>query len=605
MKITCDFISGAANTVSGCIKWIVHNNLNLIIFGLNNLVAVSDVESTSIICTLKGHLGRVNTLDFIAVNNQLMIFSGSDDSTVKLWIYNTISENYCNWVNLTTITGWHASVLSVSTVLHEDILTVTGVDSKGKIKVWSQTLGDILDFERSITTNTTEIFIQVDEIVLPTSQLARNIKTAVYKSSISFKSDLLLFIGSVDSKIHVYVASFEDLLTIVNQQSSMNAHSMRILSSVGSLAGHEEWITSLEIYYGSVDKTVDSSACLTLASSSQDSKIRIWRLTSADVNASASLSFVKSEVKQVQVLDEDDDDELLDAQEDAVVLAQEEILSEARLEFKSENMVWSVYLDALLIGHEDWVTSIHFMRANTQGIVQLFSTSMDRNMIIWGPDHSSGGLGTWIPLTRMGDIGGTLGGSVGQNLLGFIGGTLNVDGDSILGIGYGGSFHLWKQKSDGRWTPELFLTGHFASVNDIVWQPRFGNYLVTVSSDQTSRLFSSIKKSIARNKVVWKEISRPQIHGYDINCAVLNNDPSSQNMLFSGSDEKIIRVFDSPVIVKHGLLELSGVDMMESQDENISWEDHSAQVYRAYIPELGLSTKAADLMSQQELSEQV
>ena len=35
----------------------------------------------------------------------------------------------------------------------------------------------------------------------------------------------------------------------------------------------------------------------------------------------------------------------------------------------------------------------------------------------------------------MGDVGGALGGSIGNNLLGFVAGCVNPDGRSILGIG--------------------------------------------------------------------------------------------------------------------------------------------------------------------------
>eukprot|EP00595_Chromulina_sp_UTEXLB2642_P001667 CAMPEP_0196766466 /NCGR_PEP_ID=MMETSP1095-20130614/25117_1 /TAXON_ID=96789 ORGANISM="Chromulina nebulosa, Strain UTEXLB2642" /NCGR_SAMPLE_ID=MMETSP1095 /ASSEMBLY_ACC=CAM_ASM_000446 /LENGTH=88 /DNA_ID=CAMNT_0042128655 /DNA_START=370 /DNA_END=633 /DNA_ORIENTATION=- len=88
-------------------------------------------------------------------------------------------------------------------------------------------------------------------------------------------------------------------------------------------------------------------------------------------------------------------------------------------------------------------------------------------MIIWSPDSISG---VWSPVIRMGDIGGTLGGSVGQNLLGFVSGSLNRDGSILLGLGYGGSFHLWQENElENRWYPQPYITGHFASVNDIAW----------------------------------------------------------------------------------------------------------------------------------------
>lgn len=94
----------------------------------------------------------------------------------------------------------------------------------------------------------------------------------------------------------------------------------------------------------------------------------------------------------------------------------------------------------------------------------------------------------------------------------------------------------------------------------------------------------------------WKEISRPQIHGYDLNSVVLSLAPSYQ--IFSGGDEKVIRVFDAPLIVLDGLEKLCGIKPYSEAIDNIQ------RVQRAYIPELGLSNKSADLMSKQEKLEQ-
>ena len=49
-----------------------------------------------------------------------------------------------------------------------------------------------------------------------------------------------------------------------------------------------------------------------------------------------------------------------------------------------------------------------------------------------------------IPVARMGDVGGALGGSIGNNLLGFVAGCVNPDGRSILGIGMHTYIHTLK-----------------------------------------------------------------------------------------------------------------------------------------------------------------
>ena len=264
--------------------------------------------------------------------------------------------------------------------------------------------------------------------------------------------------------------------------------------------------------------------------------------------------------------------------------------------------------------------------------LQLFSTSMDRNMCIWTTDAVSG---IWSPRVRIGDLGGQLGGSVGGNLLGFVGGHVCSSGKSVLGIGYGGSLHLWSttECSTGsagngsgtgggsgggvgevRWRPEPFISGHFDSVTDLKWGAS-GGYIVTVSSDQTSRIFAPIPAgtttastattstevdtrtdvsysnstanaataavpSIVNNSggdgdgVVWREISRPQVHGYNLNNLVLRSPSTSATAsqpsasvytglpqsLITASDEKVIRMFTPPESVKQGVKRLCNID---------------------------------------------
>ena len=62
-------------------------------------------------------------------------------------------------------------------------------------------------------------------------------------------------------------------------------------------------------------------------------------------------------------------------------------------------------------------------------------------MMLWSCEGALGSV--WAPVVRVGDVGGALGGSIGNNLLGFVGGCPSPDGLSVLGVGYGGSFHWW------------------------------------------------------------------------------------------------------------------------------------------------------------------
>ena len=99
----------------------------------------------------------------------------------------------------------------------------------------------------------------------------------------------------------------------------------------------------------------------------------------------------------------------------------------------------------------------------------------------------------------------------------------------MVAHGYQGALHLWENVA-GKWQGRCVTRGHFGPVRDLTWSPS-GTYLISVSSDQTARLWSEW-----HNK--WHELSRTQIHGYD--CAI------SETMYVSSADEKVVRVFRSP-----------------------------------------------------------
>jgi WD40 repeat protein len=523
-------------------------------------------------------------------------------------------------------------------------------------------------------------------------------------------SILLLFAGGVDSKVHIYCASSSTLESVVRCKrncgdESAPASGNVLFTSQCSLAGHEDWVGSLCTHVG-------PDRSMFLASASQDTFIRIWKLKlssrlvsattttlvhhpiagddASEVVVSAALE-LEAQLGQL-VEDEDDDDgdeneageEVADAPVDAPsgngknkkerkqkydqtkaaaapidasvgasipkVQVKEESVTEVRASLLSSHARRSadgvvvsgefvshrldVTLDALLVGHEEWVTHVEWLPSPGELDKRyLFSTSMDRNMIIWLPD---GGDGVWTPAVRIGDIGGQLGGSVGGNLLGFVGGcvlqdlTPGVHTASILGIGYGGSFHLWRCGYDAadaigasvtmsqeevlqqRWRPYPSFSGHFGSVADIAWSCD-GKYLVSVSSDQTCRIWSKVTRDSSLlvgdvHSGHWREISRPQIHGYDLTSIAVHPSPPtfsaglSSFMIYSGSDEKLIRCFDvTTSVLEHfdSLCGLYGEVLSDVSGGNVG----GSRIHSAYIPELGLSNKAADLMTPAEQEE--
>lgn len=412
-------------------------------------------------------------------------------------------------------------------------MLISASNSKARLCLWY----------RACNTNS---FILHEEIPIPPAQIPKSINLMNCPCRGSQRTpSVLLAIGSVDSRVHLR------LLNIINTNEIMTFSKSTI---VGLLSGHEDWVTCLSEPYYLPHKTAADTSDLYFASGSQDSKIRIWKITPSMLTLDKESKFSNSqtELKYEEPNEIDDDDEPeeeeeegdTETQKNTVGVVSEENTGEARCAFMAsqftcdagslnEFLLFSVTLETLLVGHEDWVTSLHWMSCSTNVTsselsLRLFSTSMDRNMVVWSPDPSDG---IWSPTIRIGDIGGNLGGSVGGNLLGFVGGCTMVTKnendllvESILGIGFGGSFHLWQRVMNGDpqgdiWKPRSFLTGHFGAVTDVTWSNcpddvssiTNNEFIITVSQDQTCRLFAPVKIAETSDMNSWAEVSRPQV----------------------------------------------------------------------------------------------
>lgn len=87
--------------------------------------------------------------------------------------------------------------------------------------------------------------------------------------------------------------------------------------------------------------------------------------------------------------------------------------------------------------------------------------------------------GVWMEKVRVGEVGG--------NTLGFYGGKFSPNAKSIIGHGYQGSLHIWHEGENANvWVPGSIVGGHFAEVRDLCWNNN-GEFLLTTSSDQTTR----------------------------------------------------------------------------------------------------------------------
>jgi elongator complex protein 2 len=318
-----------------------------------------------------------------------------------------------------------------------------------------------------------------------------------------------------------------------------------------TLTGHEGWIRALDF----TRETEDQSSDLLLASASQDKYIRLWR-----IHRGEELPAMSS------------------ALNDPSLGVLGKTLSNKAHRIASASSKYSITFEALLLGHEDWIYTSSWRRR--EGKLQLLSTSEDNSLAIWEADSTSG---VWVCVTRLGEISAAKGstsatGSAG----GFWIGLWSPDGNSLVSLGRTGSWRRWKYSaSEDMWQQQVAITGHSKEVKGLCWS-RNGSFLLTTGVDQTTRLFSEWKRDEGSS---WHEFSRPQIHGYDLNCIDCVN-----NMQFvSGADEKLLRVFDEPKGVSELLNRLCKIDITD-----VNLPD------AANIPVLGLSNKAIQAVGDDE-----
>ncbi|NWR14117.1 ELP2 protein, partial [Emberiza fucata] len=305
------------------------------------------------------------------------------------------------------------------------------------------------------------------------------------------------------------------------------------------LPGHEDWIRGVEWAVCGED--------LFLASCAKDCLIRIWKVC-----------------KKLKQLPETEDDSIK--------------LKGNIFTVKDADISYAVSLESVLAGHENWVYAAHWQPSfskdgSMQQPMRILSASMDKTVIIWEPDKESG---VWLEQAsvRVGEVGG--------NTLGFFDCQFSPDGSMIIAHAFHGALHLWKQDTINKkeWTPEVVISGHFNSVEDVKWDPE-GEFVISVGVDQTTRLFAPWKRK-EETEVTWHEIARPQVHGYDLRCLAM----IGRFEFVSGADEKVLRVFRAPKNFIENFSNITGIPMEKLCSCSSDLPEG------ATVPALGLSNKA-------------
>lgn len=354
----------------------------------------------------------------------------------------------------------------------------------------------------------------------------------------SSESALILVAGGSINTIAVYTAA---------TPSSQFTHQ-------ATLSGHENWVRGLSITH---EDPASPSSDLLISSASQDRYIRLWRVHAGEELPAPT---AKSESKTLGLSNR--------------------LTNKAHmLRFPSSpDAVWSVTFEALLMGHEDWIfTSAWKPGSQKNDELRLLSCSADNSISVWAEESESG---TWNPISRFGELSNLKGGSTATGSAGGIWNCLwSPDGNSVAALTKSGAWRVWRyDASTDRWNPSMGISGHTKDVMSVSWA-RDGGYLLSTSLDQTTRLWAQWTNE--GEKGGWHEFSRPQIHGYDINCVA----SVGTDRFVSGAEEKLLRVFDEPKAVAETLKNLCGLQR-DLNEANL--------LDAAGLPVLGLSNKPLD-----------
>jgi WD40 repeat protein len=558
-----------------------------------------------------------------------MVVCAFSDGTITLWIQKEEDDGSCSWMEH-VVTGLTSagevvaisqdeeetpslqrddtSIADIDGVYHRTRTGTSNGNGSVNVIIMIASANGVQSYQHCID-------MDMDDTNTTNQKKTTTAMIATYPTSTikftTMDNQHLLSVGTAlprNNRIHFYTQP----ITSCEAESS----SSLIWKHQGSVMGHLDWISCLDWSWSSTSTGMGGAGAGTgmLASGSQDARIRLWKFHPC----------TPSDEDEEETMDDGADDE----EEDDEDLIEE---GEARMFIRYDNadgngVQSAVTLEALLIGHEEHVTSVAW-RPGPKSKAQapcLISSSMDRSILIWMEEEdeqtnasasavtmSEGSGNVWVPVTRVGTAGGVLGGSIGSSLLGFINVLWSDDGKRIVGHGFGGAIYFWSSSypssdhvaststSVERWLATPGITGHFRGCSDISWEASKGMYLLSGGLDQTCRLWMQVPTLERRTEgeheqqfsTIWKEVGRPQVHGYDLNTLTCIGSGKGEliHRFVSGADEKEARAFDAPKETMKLIQRLRGNDGEEIVPDSDSNEE---RVERAFIPSLGLSNRA-------------
>ncbi|CEO58463.1 hypothetical protein PMG11_03187 [Penicillium brasilianum] len=514
-SVTTDYISVGGNRHPGAADWDVQSGM--LAFGADNNVALwnpLDDSHKGVYALLVGHSDKVSVVRFYTCPASGTKFLLTGSVDRTIKVWKQEECDSRNYNQVASLHGHEGSVNAIAVADGTDIVASGAAD--GTVRIWR--IGALNELK----------CVLVETIPM---------KPRFFPLTLALR----VLEGDNGKPLVLAVAGTTTSVQIFSAESSVDAPKFQRRAV---LSGHEAWIRSLSFTQDKQGKTND----LLLASASQDKYIRLWRLCQGEAEVSSTV---------------DEDDPLLGGMEPT--------LSNKAHEFEAAGSKYSITFEALLFGNEDWIYTTAWNPDPARS--QLLTASADNTITIWEQDPVSG---VWVSGERMGEISTQKGSTTATGSAGgFWIGLWSPDGKQVVSLGRTGSWRVWQYDSEADlWAQKFGISGHVRSANGAQWEPS-GGYLLSTSADQTTRLHAQWLRD---NKSSWHEFSRPQIHGYDLNCI----DTLGPAQFVSGADEKLLRVFNEPKQIAELLEKLTGFQQVIESDMPDTAE----------IPVLGLSNKA-------------
>lgn len=526
------FIGAGCNRIVNNVSW---GACDLVSFGAQNAVAIFCPKTAQILTTLPGHKASVNCTHWLPSNKfafkakhleRHYLLSGDADGVIILWELSLVDKK---WRHVLQLPQSHKKGVTCITgiMVSQSEAIFASTSSDGAVHIWEVVFPSIPGGDCKLSCLESLFVGSKAMVALSLAELPGN------------TDHLVLAMGGLDNKVHLYCG----------QKTGKFVRACE-------LKGHTDWIRSLD--FSLPVCTSGEAISILLVSSSQDKVIRIWKMALRGSSANTQSTYRKEVISLASYI------------EGPVLVA--------------GSSSYQVSVESLLIGHEDWVYSVQWKpppTAPSDGVScqqpsSILSASMDKTMMIWQPEKTTG---IWMNVVTVGEL--------SHSALGFYGGLWSPDGHSILAHGYGGAFHLWRNVGVDidNWQPQKVPSGHFAAVMDISWS-RSGDYLLSVSHDQTTRVFApwkSVASLMGENS--WHEVARPQVHGHDINCVIIIQGKGNHRFV-SGADEKVARVFEAPLSFLKTLNHATSQESSFPEDLQVD-----VQILGANMSALGLSQK--------------